>query len=304
MVAALCLTISSVFVFASGNSSYSWPVKPFNVQHPIRGKYDDPRAATKHMDDPGPKGGSFHSGVDVVATDGTPVYAVEGGQVTIESAYHIAVTVRSPRDKNPLIFGYNHVKPAVKNKQVVSEHQLLGYVLGGYGHVHLSERLNGKYVDPLRRGGITPYYDYTKPTIQAISIYKDGQYRNLGGTTLKGRVNLTVNAYDTPPMKTPWPTDILTPSLIQWKIVNHLGKAVVPNRTVIDFSKFYTVNPKQVYAPGTLQNGPNRAGLYSFWLDQNLNTAKFVNGAYKLVLSASDSRDNKTTQTVYFNILN
>jgi hypothetical protein len=304
MVAALGLTISSVFVFATGDSSYGWPVKPFNVQHPIRGKFDDPRAATRHMDDPGPKGASFHSGVDIVAPDGTPVYAVEKGQVAVESADHIAVTQWGSSLKNSHIFGYYHIRVVVKNKQMVSEHQLLGYILAGAGHVHLSEKLGGQYVDPLRRGALIPYTDNTKPTIQSISTYKNGQYQNLANVTVSGKINLTVNAFDTPPMKTPWPQEILTPSLIQWEIVNSRGKAVVPNRTAIDFSKYYDVNPKQVYAPGTLQNGPNRAGLYNFWLIQNLDTTKLAKGAYKLVLSASDNRGNKSTQTVVFNILN
>jgi hypothetical protein len=247
---------------------------------------------------------SFHSGVDIAAPDGTPVYAVEGGMVTVENAHHIAVTVRYGGLKDSLIFGYWHIRLAVKNKQVVSKHQLLGYVLNGYGHVHFSERLRGKYVDPLRKGGLTPYYDHTKPVILAVYTYDNGKYQNLEKATVKGKVNLVVDAFDTPPMNTPWPLDVLTPSLVKWKIVNSKGKTVVASRTAIDFSKYYTVSLRQVYAPGTIQNGPIQRGVYNLWLVQDLNTAKLAKGAYRLVISASDNRGNKDTKTVGFNILN
>ena len=45
-------------------SAYSWPIRPFFQQHPVRGYFNDPRLA-------GPEQG-FHFGVDIVAADHTP----------------------------------------------------------------------------------------------------------------------------------------------------------------------------------------------------------------------------------------
>jgi len=56
---------------------HPWPLKPFDRQHPVRGLFGDPRI--------GDKGGkSFHFGVDVSGLDGTAVYGVNGGRVSID----------------------------------------------------------------------------------------------------------------------------------------------------------------------------------------------------------------------------
>ena len=38
----------------------------------------------------------------------------------------------------------------------------------GFGHVHFTEIHAGKYVNPLRPGGIAPYVDSTSPTVVAL----------------------------------------------------------------------------------------------------------------------------------------
>ena len=70
----------------SGASAYSWPFKPFNKQHPIRGFFGDPRTVYENgilaggFDGPGIF--SFHQGIDISAPDGTPIYPVETGRRT------------------------------------------------------------------------------------------------------------------------------------------------------------------------------------------------------------------------------
>jgi hypothetical protein len=303
-VAALALFVPSSPWALSASGSYNWPIKPFNQQHPIRGKFGDPRISTKHIDSPGKGSLSFHSGVDIAAPDGTAVYAVRPGEAHVENPYHIAV-VENAGTKDQIIFGYWHIKLAVKAGQVVSEHQLLGHILAGYGHVHFSEKLGGKYVDPLRRGGLTPYYDHGKPTIQSLFFYKNSVYRNLDGTTIGGKVGLVVNIFDNPPIATSWPLDVLTPSLIQWKLVNSKGYAVISTRTAVDFSDYYTAPLTSVYAPGTIQNGPKQRAVYNFWLSKSINTTSLANGGrYKLTVTASDNRGNTTTQSFMFKVLN
>jgi hypothetical protein len=285
---------------------YSWSVKPFGEQHPIRGTFDDPRISTRHIDSPGTGSESFHDGVDVVAPDGTAVYAVEGGLVHIRPNRPTDVAVISwlGRSRSRVTFGYWHIQPVVKNRQVVQEHQLLGHILAGYGHVHFDERLGKKYVNPLKRGRLTPYCDHGRPVIVSASSYRGGQYQALGEGSLSGRVGLVVDAFDRPPMRTPWPLVELTPSLIRWKLVDGLGNVVVPVHTVVNFSRFYTEPLTSVYAPGTLQNGPHQRGVYNFWLARRFDTTKLANGTYSLVVSASDIRGNRSVRTFGLEVTN
>jgi hypothetical protein len=284
---------------------YNWPIKPFRRQHPIRGTFDDPRISTKLIDSPGTGSLSFHFGVDIAAPDGTAVYAVEGGLVDIRSKYpnDVAVVSRSGGHKGRLVFGYWHIRPVVENRQVVQEHQLLGHILAGYGHVHFAERLGGKYVNPLRRGGLTPYRDYGKPTIESAYTYQGGEYQDLKQATVGGTVGLVVNAFDTPVMKTPWSLERLTPTVIRWKLVDAQGM-VLQDHVAIDFNHHYTVPLTSVYAPGTIQNGPNQMGVYNFWLARNLDTIQLTNGVYRLMVSASDIRGNRSVRTFGFKISN
>src|SRR3954470_11754673 len=161
--------------------AYGWPVKPFDRQHPVRAFLHDPRIGA---------GGSraFHFGIDVAAPDGTPVYAVEGGTV-FTSPGSLAVKVRPG-----LVFGYWHIDPLVPNHALVRQHQLLGHIAPGWGHVHFAERIGNDYANPLRPGGLGPYTDPLAPTVAEISLVR----------TRTG-VGILGNAYDTtcPPVPGP-----------------------------------------------------------------------------------------------------
>ena len=102
---------------------YGWPIEPFGRAHPVRGYFNDPRISGRSR--------AFHHGIDIACADGTPVYAIEGGTVH-RNARRVAVV--SPRGR---VFGYWHIVPAVRHRQDVRTHQLLGHVEAPWAHVHL-----------------------------------------------------------------------------------------------------------------------------------------------------------------------
>jgi len=172
--------------------SYGWPIKPFNRQHPVRANLNDPRNG-----DGDAKG--FHFGIDVSAPNGTAVYAIEAGQVFLTRG-RMAVAVKG----TTRTFGYWHIMPAVRNHQIVRVHQLLGYICnndGGNEHVHLAERRGNEYLNPLRPGGIGPYVDRTPPAVASVEFFHRG--REVASDALSGRVDIVVEALDTPSLRVP-----------------------------------------------------------------------------------------------------
>jgi hypothetical protein len=277
---------------AAVRPSYGWPLKPFNRQHPVRAYLNDPRNG--HGD-----AKSFHFGIDVSGANGTPVYAVEAGQVFITRG-RMAVAVKGAART----FGYWHVMPAVRNHQIVRLHQLLGYICsmdGGGAHVHLAERRNdnGEYVNPLRPGGIGPYVDRTPPTVASVQFLSHGQ--ELAPDGLSGRVQVIVDAFDTTPMlvSAPWSNMPVTPARIRWSIM-HGSRSVVALQTAADFSK--TMLPAKlydsIYAPGTVQNFVGAPGHYRFYLTHGLVASRLPAGVSRLRIEATDTRGNRVVASV------
>jgi hypothetical protein len=264
--------------------SYGWPVKPFNRQHPVRANLNDPRNG--HGD-----AKSFHFGIDVSAPNGTPVYAVEAGEVFLRRG-RMAVAVKSATR----VFGYWHVMPAVRNHQSVRLHQLLGYICdeGGGHHVHLAERRNGEYVNPLRPGGIGPFIDRTPPTVASVHFYRHGT--ELAQDELTGRVDVVAEITDTTPMlvPAPWSNLPVTPALIRWSVA-HGSSQIVPLRTAVDFR--YMNLPAwrydRIYAPGTVQNFVGQPGHYRFYLAHGLKASRLGHGVNRLRIQATDTQGNR-----------
>ncbi|HMJ00062.1 MAG TPA: M23 family metallopeptidase [Gaiellaceae bacterium] len=259
---------------------YGWPVKPFNRQHPVRGYLNDPRPG-----DDGAK--AFHFGIDISAPDGTAVYAVAAGKVF--STRHNAIAVKGATRT----FGYWHIVPVVRNHQQVHLHELLGHVLQGERHVHFAERRGGEYLNPLRPGGLGPYADHSPPTVASVEFLRGGQEQD--ATSLTGRVNVVVEAFDTTPIPvpSPWSNLPVTPARIRWSVA-HGSRGVVAPRTAVDFSR--TMLPARlydsVYAPGTQKNSPGAPGHYRFYLAHGFDASHLPAGVCHLRIKAVDTRGN------------
>ncbi len=304
---------------STASAAYSWPLRPFNKQHPIRGFFGDPRTVFEDgvlaggFDGPGFF--SFHQGIDIAAPNGTPVYPVMSGTAHYLGAETMNVAVGKVNGVDTT-FQYFHITPIVgEGAHVIARKTVIGYVARPYGHVHLTEIDGSQAVNPLQKGHLTPYVDHTKPVVQ------DELFRNSSGLIqtplgLCGRVEIDADAYDKPPVPVPGSFHDLpvAPAFVRWQIEHVNGKVVVPWRVTADFRKTLPSNAhfSDVYAKGTYENSPRfgnqqytaMPGRYLFLLEGNFDTTSLANGVYELSVYAADVRGNHTTHTERFSVLN
>ena len=125
-----------------------WPMRPFHRPHLLNAGLNERRPA------------NLHSGVDIVAPDGTPVYAVQPGTA------HVIATAGPDARVRIGGFEYWQIRPRVREGQQVSAYrEVIGTVLEGAGHLHFSELSGDRYLNPLRPGGrvLSPWRDSAAP---------------------------------------------------------------------------------------------------------------------------------------------
>ena len=267
---------------AAGSSlaGYSWPVEPFDSQHPVRGSFGDPR--TVFASPPthaglyaGSGAFSFHPGVDVWAPDGTAVYPV-----------------------------------VAAGKHVEARETVLGSIIRGTHHVHLTELLHHEPVNPLAPGHLTPYEDHTRPWIASISFRSSELGADEMGNFVRGPLVMIAAAYDKPTLPIPggWHDLPVTPSLVTWRLQTIAGKVAVPEQTAADFRSAVPANRSfwSYYARGSFQNmsvfGKHfsyaQPGSYLFKLTREaFDTRRVPDGVYDLVVTATDIRGNSSSLT-------
>jgi len=236
----------------------------------VRANFGDPRTifsvapAAAGLNGPGQF--SFHSGVDISAPGGTPVYAVVSGTAYAVDREQVNVDVRPG-----LTFQYVHIDPVVYPAHpAVAGKTILGYVQKAAGHVHLTEIRDGKVTNPLQRGHLTPYYDQTRPRVTSIEV-RDSEGQPTGVLGVHGKVDLVTQAYDTPQIPAPgiWRSMPVAPTVVEWELVRtNTGKVAVPTTTVVNFADGLPL-PRDfwnVYARGTYQNQPRFGATIYSWM--------------------------------------
>jgi hypothetical protein len=137
-----------------------WPLRPFHRQHPLRAGLNERRPA------------NMHEGVDIQAQDGTPVYAIQPGTARI-------VAPGTPDERVQVgSYLYWHVHHRVRPGQFVSAyHTVVGTIINGAGHLHLSELSGERFLNPLRPGGrvLAPWTDTQPPIIGAPTEHAGGR---------------------------------------------------------------------------------------------------------------------------------
>jgi hypothetical protein len=304
---------------AVSGESYGYPIKPFNPEHPIRGYFGDPR--TQFLGPPiletvlhGFGKFSFHQGVDISAPNGTAVYPVAGGTVTVvDPRQWIRVDSGGGRQ-----FEYWHIHPLVRvGQQVTAQQTVLGRIARPAGHVHLTEYESGRVVNPLVPGRLTPYHDSTSPSVRSIAFRPGNAGRELLPSFIRGRVEMVVDAEDVPTVPVPgiWHDLPVTPALITWRIQRPGGQVVVPRHIAVDSRTTVPANASfwNVYARGTYQNmcvfGRHysylQRGSYLFKLTPRpFDTHRLRDGVYDLVVTASDIRGNTGSSSLRFSVHN
>lgn len=325
--AALALAATFSFLAASAlagparpaSAPYSWPVKPFDRAHPIRGSFGDPRTIFHGPPDQRTLlagGGSFtfHTGVDISAPDGTAVYPVESG--TVRSVSHEWLAVQGGNGRT---FQYWHIDPLVAvGARVDARTTVLGRILRGQGHVHLTEIDGSVTVNPLQPGHLTPYADATTPSVSSIRFRTNVTGSDLMPELLRGRIELLASVSDMPtlPIKGPWHDLPVTPSLVTWQIERaDTGKVVVPLHTAFDVRDHLPSGAAfwQVYARGSHQNmsvfGKHysymQPGVYLLRLTPGgFDTRALPDSVYELCITATDMSGNRSTATQRFSVHN
>ena len=246
----------------SGLLSYHYPVKPFAVQHPVRGSFGDPRTIVRRPfgnDNPHSSGSfTFHNGVDIAAPTGTRVYPVVSGVARVGSADEVVVGTADGRK-----FQYFHIHPAVHTGERVTAYRtVLGRILPEWHHVHLSEIDVFRVHNPTDPGHLTPYHDRTIPVVEKVDFLTRAQ-RPLDPSALQGKIDVVARAADMPPVPVPgaWFGFPLAPAVVSWQLTRRGRGVVVRWTTIADFR--HTLPPNRdfwrVYAPGCSRTSPSLA---------------------------------------------
>jgi hypothetical protein len=282
-------------------------VTPFDRAHPVRANFGDPRTRFEGRNTSGTllEGGgtfSFHQGVDISAPDGEPVYAVASGTVVRARGGRVTVNCRNGRS-----FQYWHIHPAVRvGQHAVAGETVVGFIQAKREHVHLTHLENGRAVNPLAPGHLSPYGDRTTPAVLGISIRHAAD----------GRVVFVAEAVDAPALRVPgrWYGFPVTPARLTWRIERD-GRVVLPARAARDVRGSVPKNDRfwETFARGTHQNWPIFAGhkfqfvpgAYVFKLSaQPFDTRRLRDGVYQLVVTALDTVGNRDVRRLRFTIDN
>jgi hypothetical protein len=211
-----------------------WPVIPFHRQHVLRAGLNELRTA------------NFHLGVDILAGDGARVYAMQPGRAHVQAAFGADARVRVGR------FIYWHIYPRVRTGQYVRSYsEVVGRVLPGMGHVHLSEVLGSRYLNPLRPGGrvLSPWRDTARPILGRPRFGRAGYVEIRGFDPQSSRRSRSQKP-------------VLALAGLAYRLFDGRGRRVGPLRWALRGTQHLPAGLRRVvYAPGSHANSAKCSNL-------------------------------------------
>jgi hypothetical protein len=201
---------------------------------------------------------------------------------------------------------------------VAARETVLGRILRGSQHVHLTALQDGRPVNPLAPGRIGPYVDTTTPTVHAITFRARDVGPDLMPEYLHGRVEIVAAASDTPAIAVPgkWAGLPVTPAKLTFHVSSlPQRQTVVSETTAMDVSRTLppTSDMWHTYARGThmnmVQMGSHRywynPGVYLFKLTPTaFDTHRLRDGVYEMTVTAWDTDGNHSTRSQIFQVHN
>jgi murein DD-endopeptidase MepM/ murein hydrolase activator NlpD len=185
-----------------------WPIKPFEGPHQVRGTFGEVRGLQGVAGTKGLEGDALHQflatlnpvlavgrriihhGIDIVAPDLTPVYAVTDGVAKWGGSNNYSRFVRVGD------FEYVHLKdPVRQGTRVKAFTTVIGTVYPGQEHVHFTRWTPDGPVNPLLFGGMANYVDTAPPVIRDLVAYRENGTK-VRLDKINGAVALFVNATD------------------------------------------------------------------------------------------------------------
>jgi murein DD-endopeptidase MepM/ murein hydrolase activator NlpD len=299
-------------------SSYGWPVKPFDRQHPVRGNFADPRSVfagppTRRGLFTGRCACFYHQGIDISAPDGTAVFPVRSGVVRTVTREWIQVD-----SDDGVAFQYWHIHSRVQvGDRVQAEQTVLGHIMRASGHVHLTELKDGTVVNPLAPGHIGPYSDTTTPRVHAITFRSRDAGADVLPEFLHGKVIMVASASDTQSIPVPgkWNGLPVSPAKLTYHVTSFPQKRVViPETTAVDVTRTLPSNQMwHTYAPGSHMNMV-KMGFHRYWYNPGVylfkltpepfNTRTLQDGVYEFTVTAWDTAGNHSSATQIFQVHN
>ncbi len=288
-----------------------WPVKPFDGPHQVRGVFGEVRGLSGVVGTAGLTGarlGTFlaglnpvlvagrrniHHGIDIVAPDLTPVYALTDG---------IAAWGGTDKNRTRFVrvgdFDYVHLAdPIPEGRRVKAFQTVIGKVHPGSAHVHLSRYVGGRAVNPLRFGGMLGYTDTAPPEVRQLIAYRnDGRTVDL--QKIRGAVALFVDAVD---IQSNGGNNTGLYRL-GYRIRNGAGKVVVGPYQCLQMDE---VVPEPIgnilYTTVSTRNRFQTSWLYRLTVkspsaDGALHTGHLPPGPYAVEVTAADVMGNSTTE--------
>ena len=281
--------------FQMAQTQWPWPVTPFNQSQEITGNFCEYRDTSP--------GGHFHNGTDIPKPDGSAVYPVKDGVLTAKSSVGSNAYVRV----NDIAYVHIFPNPALSiGDSVFASQTILGTILSGLGHVHLTNGYPGAEKNSmLPNSGLTPLNDPWPPVIRYVQFYLNNTNSMFPGNELSSKVDIVVKVDEAnAPPTSPLSRRNNGTYKIGYKILSADSSTVVyqPPNGGVRFQ--FNVKPNDNYVNTVYFQDQSTTSSHVYQVTNNISsdnywdTATLPYGDYVVMIFTEDTRSNTDTAWV------